>query len=169
MSKNRKDYFIKIVFESFETVQTTADKANNYVWGEIGLQVISNALIGFITGRELKDGDDWDWLTIITTPLGYAHVDFGHPEFNPKKSALYGAGWASINFIVGAPWLPSVVRNWGTEFNKKDFAWASGTVLIGYISDLGEEYLANSANELLENSKKFCSGKTVIAEAIKCN
>lgn len=143
--------------------------------GEIGLQVISNALIGFITGRELKDGDDWDWLTIITTPLGYAHVDFGHPEFSPEKSALYGAGWASINFILGAPGLPSALRSLGTEFDKslgtefdkKDFAWATSTVLIGYISDFGEGYLANSANELLGNSKKFCSGKTVIAEAIK--
>lgn len=137
--------------------------------GEIGLQVISNTLIGFITGRELKDGDDWDWLTIITTPLGYAHVDFGHPEFSPEKSALYGAGWASINFILGAPGLPSALRSLGTEFDKKDFAWAASTVLIGYISDFGEGYLANSANELLENSKKSCSGKTVIAEAIKRN
>ena len=96
---------------------------------EIGLQLISNALIGRFTGQGLKDGDDWDWLTIITTPLGYAHVDFGHPDFTPEKSALYGAAWASINFIVGAPWLPEIVRNWSTEFNKKDLVWAQALFL----------------------------------------
>lgn len=168
MSKDRKDYFIKIVFESFETVQTTADKANNYAWGEIGLQVIFNALIGAVTGYGVYDKADKD-LDISTVPLtiaSYYETDFvrATSDDTPFDSAVIGAQYTIANFALGSvhPFL-------GTEPKLEDVAWADFITYIGYKSDTAESKLVDMAKKTIKEVAKKPSGKSVVANVVDNN
>ena len=80
---------ILIAFESFEIAQTTADKASNYAWGGIGLQVLSNALIGGFSG--------YFGGSISVSGVGFATVFYTFTEVvmpsDSHPSATAGAGF----------------------------------------------------------------------------
>ena len=163
-----------IASESQPEAQTVSDDMKWQTRAELGLQVLSNALIGVATGYGAIDdgGADLDLSTIPLEIASYYKTDITRATSgdSPEKSAAIGAGFTAANFGLGsiyhAPGMPSWTAHLGTEFNKQDFVWAIGISAIGYGSDKGEQALDTSTTkviDLIKISQVDFSGKSVVA------
>ena len=165
-----------IASESKPEAQAVSDDMKWQARAELGLQILSNALIGTYTGYEFIDRNaadlDLDVSSIPLTIASYYHTDIAHATSNdsPETSALIGAPYTAANFILGTinrvPGMPSWTRHLGTELSVKDVLWAITITGIGYGSDKGEEALSNSTTNIIktiEKSQIDFSSKSVIA------
>ena len=143
-----------IAFESFEIAQTTADKASNYAWGGIGLQVLSNALIGGFSG--------YFGGSIGVSGVGFATVFYTFTEVvmpsDSHPSATAGAGFF-LSTIYG-----NRMANWLTgKLLFGDFIGA----LISFGSDTAEGGLKKYSEKIIRDSKQNPTlQKSVIATTI---
>lgn len=163
-----------IASESKPKAQVVSDEMKWQARGELGLQVLSNALIGVATGYGAIDdgGADLDLSTIPLEIASYYTTDIvrANADDEPLESAAIGAGFTAANFGLGsiyhAPGMPSWTRHLGTEFSKQDLVWAIFISAIGYGSDKGEQALNTSATEVIDSieiSQVDFSGRSIVA------
>lgn len=158
------------------TTQATAQELSDAMkWNariEVGVQILSNGLIGFITGYGVFDKDgDIDLASPFLAILSYKHTDFEHAtDYTPEQSALAGLvysasgyGLGEMHRVPGLGWTKGWV---GTEVTSwEDWLTTAAVAVVGYGSDKLEQYLANlNVSVVLEATTQSSSaaGKTII-------
>lgn len=169
-----KDLGLLIASETEAQAQAVSDEMKWQARGELGLQILSNSLIGFVTGYGMFDrtpqGLDMDLSTGPLAVASYIHTDFVHPEYSWQQSTLAGLGYTSANFGLGSVHrinrMPDWSKNLGTEISLQDLGVAALTTGIGAGSDYLEGELANSSNSVvqeLSSSVSDTSGKKIVS------
>lgn len=169
-----KDLGLLIASETEAQAQAVSDKMKWQARGELGLQILSNALIGVTTGYGMFDkspqGLDMDLSTGPLAVASYIHTDFVHPEYNWKQSTLVGLGYTSANFGLGSVHRIQGMPNWskhlGTEISLQDIGIAALTTGIGAGSDYLEGKLSDSSNSVIQelsDNVSQTSGKKIVS------
>lgn len=172
-----------IASESKPKAQAVSDDMKWQAQAELGLQVLSNAFIGMMTGYNAIDkpkpgeiGDpDYDILSPFLEVISYVNTDINRATSGntPMESAEIGAYYTAGSFGVGLvrklP-IPAMQHPWvkalSSEFNAKDIILAVITTAARYFSDEGKAKFNDSAVRVItgiEDSKTDFSGKSVIA------
>ncbi len=163
---------ILIASETKEIAQKVSDDMKWNTRIELGLQILSNAIIGGVTGYGVidKGGADLDLSTVPLSVASYIHTDFIHPEYTWSESALVGFGYTASNFILGSsykiPRTPSWIKHLGTEISIEDGLVAGITTVVGAGSDYLEGKLSESADKVVENISKSSndsSSKSIVS------
>lgn len=162
---------IVIASETQSAAQALSDSMKWNARMELGVQILQNALIGYITGVGVKDLDgDRDWLSAPLTVASYWYTDIEHAvDFYPEDSLLVALASSGIGYGVGEmhriPWLKWTKGPWGTEFTKTDLKTTLRSLALGYGGDKLEQLL-NSWNTDIANDASNrpsgASGKTII-------
>ena len=150
---------ILIAFESFEIAQTTADKASNYAWGGIGLQVLSNALIGGFSGYFAGSKLDAVITAEIST-VSYSITDFAIPNAPPIVANATGL-FISTKY---GNLFPNGLR--GKNFDMRAFRFDFLVAVGAFVSDEFEGAMAESAEqEVGINAQRTyrSAGKSVVS------
>ncbi|MFC6205569.1 hypothetical protein ACFPZK_12725 [Psychrobacter urativorans] len=164
-----------IASESKPKAQAVSDNMKWQARGELGIQILSNALIGIFTGYMATKFADKDYSVFLLEPISYVVSDIGFPEFSPFQSAGVGVIFTALNFVFYfgrfipglSPTALNRISDFGTEFTKKDLGWAVLTTIGGYGADYFENELNESSKEVIttiESSQNDFSGKTIVAK-----
>lgn len=148
---------VLIASETEAAAQSISDSMKWNARGEVAVQILSNALIGVIVGRGVKDPDgDWDLAAPFLAVGTYYYTDFEHAkDFTPEQSlqaSLVGsAAGFGIGYIHRIPGL-GFMKHFGTEISAVDLLTAGATLAIGYGADKLEEFLTNRNNAVINEA-----------------
>lgn len=156
--------------ESQAAAQAISDAMKWSARAEVAVQILSNALIGIIVGRGVKDPNgDLDLASPFLAVGSYIYTDFEHPnDFSPEQSLAVSLSSTALGYGIGySSRIPGLgfMRNFGTELGQfSDVATTAGMVITGYAADKLEQYLANHNTRVIEEAMAAAtaSGKTII-------
>jgi hypothetical protein len=158
-----------------ETQAAAQALSDAMVWNarlEVGVQILSNALIGYIIGRGVADpGSDFDKLTIPLALGSYATTDLLFAkDLGPWQSLGVGLVFSTVGYIAGAlgQRVPSLafLKGWGTEIGWQDLKTTLPAAVVGICADLLENHLASVNTDIVNNAanrSSAASGKTIIS------
>lgn len=138
---------------------------------ELGVQILSNGLIGLIVGYGLIDdgGADTDLATVPLAISSYVYTDFFHPEYTPEQSLVAGLVFSGIGYglplVSKIPGLGGLAGKIGTELSLQDLGVTALVAAVGYSGDKLEQYLANWNVDIVKGAtaqSSSASGKTII-------
>lgn len=161
-----------------ETLGAAQELSDSMKWNarlELGVQILSNLVIGVFVGYGVYDKreGDLDLATIPLAILSYKETDFDHatdPDFTPWDSFLVGLKYSAIGYglgemnrIPGLGWTKGYV---GTEITSiSDWLTTAATAAIGYVADKAEAGLKDQNDDIAKqaaNRANGGSGKTII-------
>lgn len=161
---------VLIASETEAAAQAVSDAMKWNARAEVAVQILSNAVVGFIVGVGVKDSDgDYDLAAPFLAVGAYYYTDFEqarNKDFTPEKSFLVSLSASALGYGIGyMDRIPGMgfMKWFGTELGPVDVATTLLSLGVGYGGDKLEEYLAKRNDEVIKGAAGSSgSGKSIV-------